>query len=121
MRIISKHGVRDIFGAAFVHAPSYTGPEVWTVAEGAAVRGKPSQPTPNRILRGERAAKMTEVILIADATGCTVAQLTGRGVADRARCAAPATYESSMTSMRQRLLHFMELDAFLDDQAIPAA
>lgn len=80
-----------------------------------------SQPTLNRILTGERAAKMTEIILIADATGCTVAQLTGSGVADRVRCAARATNGSSMAAMRQRLLHFMELDALLDDHAIPAA
>lgn len=79
-----------------------------------------SQSTLNRILMGERAAKMTEIILIADATGCTVAQLTGDGVAGRVRCAARATNGSSMKAMRQRLLHFMELDAFLDDHAIPA-
>lgn len=66
-------------------------------------------------------AAMTEIILIADATGCTVAQLTGSGVADRVRCAARATNRSSMSSMRQRLLHFMELDGFLDDHAIPAS
>lgn len=78
-----------------------------------------SQPTLSRILSGDRAAKMTEVILIADATGCTVAQLTGSAVADRVRCAARATNGVNMASMRQRLLHFMELDAYLDDQAIP--
>lgn len=80
-----------------------------------------SQSTLNRILKGERVAKMSEIILIADATGCTVAQLTGRGVADQVRCAARSTNGSSMVAMRQRLLHFMELDAFLDDHAIPAA
>lgn len=79
-----------------------------------------SQPTLSRILTSERVAKMTEIILIADATGCTVAQLTGGGVAGRVRCAARATNGSSMVAMRQRLLHFMELDAFLDDHAIPA-
>ena len=78
-----------------------------------------SQSTLHRILNGERVAKMPEIILIADATGCTVAQLTGSAVADRVRCAARATNGSGMTSMRQRLLHFMELDSFLDDHAIP--
>lgn len=78
-----------------------------------------SQATLNRVLTGERSAKMTEIILIADATGCTIAQLTGSAVAQRVQCAARATNGSSMEAMRQRLLHFMELDAYLDDQAIP--
>lgn len=78
-----------------------------------------SQSTLNRILTGKRAAKMTEIIQIADATGCTVAQLTGTAIADRVQCAARATSGSTMESMRQRLLHFIELDAYLDDQAIP--
>jgi len=80
-----------------------------------------SQATLNRILSGERTAKMTEVIQIADAIGCTVAQLTGSAVAERVLCAARATNGSSMTTMRQRLLHFIELDAYLDDQGISAA
>lgn len=79
-----------------------------------------SQSTLSRMLAGNRPAKMTEIILIADATGCTVAQLTGTAVADRVQCAARATNGSAMDSMRQRLLHFIELDAYLDDQAIPA-
>jgi len=80
-----------------------------------------SQATLSRILNGERVAKMPEIILIADATGCTVAQLTGSAVAARVQCAARAANGSSMASMRQRLLHYMELDAYLDDHAIPAA
>lgn len=79
-----------------------------------------SQPTLNRILTGAREAKLPEIILIADATGCTVAQLTGTGVIQRVECVARATNGSSMETMRQRLLHFMELDAYLDDQAIAA-
>lgn len=80
-----------------------------------------SQATLNRILTGGRPAKMTEIILIADATGCTVAQLTGSAVAGRVQCAARATNGSSMGSMRQRLLHFMELDAYLADHGIFAS
>jgi transcriptional regulator with XRE-family HTH domain len=79
-----------------------------------------SQSTLSRILTGKRAAKMTEIIQIADATGCTVAQLTGTAIADRVQYAARATNGSAMEKMRQRLLHFIELDAYLDDQAIPA-
>lgn len=78
-----------------------------------------SQATLNRILGGDRVAKMPEIILIADAVGCTVAQLTGSPVAGRVYCAARSTNGANMDSMRQRLLHFMELDAYLDDYAIP--
>lgn len=77
-----------------------------------------SQPTLHRILTGERVAKMPELILIADAVGCTVSQLAGSDLVGRVQCSGRATDGSSMDVMRQRLLHFMELDAYLDDQAI---
>ncbi|MPV51357.1 helix-turn-helix domain-containing protein [Pseudactinotalea sp. HY160] len=77
-----------------------------------------SQSTLSRILSGKRTAKMTEIILIAEATGCTVGQLTGTLIADRVEYAARATNDSEMEKMRRRLLHFIELDAYLDDQAI---
>lgn len=80
-----------------------------------------SQSTLSRIIAGDRVAKLPEVVAIAWATGHTVAQLTGAGiVADRAQCAARATNDSGMDGMRQSLLHFLELDDYLDDQAIPA-
>lgn len=80
-----------------------------------------SQSTLSRIIAGERVAKMDEIVAIAWATGHTVAQLTGtETVADRAQCAARATNGASMEGMRQTLLHYLELDAYLDDQAIPA-
>lgn len=80
-----------------------------------------SQPTLSRIISGDRAAKMPEVVAIAWATGHTVAQLTEAGtVADRVQCAARATNDSDMDRMREALLHFLELDNYLDDQAIPA-
>lgn len=80
-----------------------------------------SQSTLSRIISGDRVAKMPEVVAIAWATGHTVAQLTGvRTVADRAQCAARATNDSGMDSMRETLLHFLELDDYLNDQAIPA-
>lgn len=79
-----------------------------------------SQPTLSRIISGDRAAKMPEVVAIAWATGHTVAQLAGTGTAaDRAQCAARATHDSGMDRMREALLHFLELDDYLDDQAIP--
>lgn len=78
-----------------------------------------SQPTLSRILSGARTPKMDEVIRLAAATGCTVPQLTGGAVAQRVQCAARATNGSTMESMRSRLLHFLELADYLDDQGIP--
>lgn len=80
-----------------------------------------AQPALSRILSGTRSPKMTEIMQIAAALGCTVAQLTGTAIADRVRCAAQSASDPAMDTMRQRLLHFIELDAYLDDQAIPAA
>lgn len=80
-----------------------------------------SQSTLSRIISGHRVAKMPEIMEIARATGHTVAQLTGAGtVAERARCAARATNDSGMDGMREALLHFLELNDYLADQAIPA-
>lgn len=41
-------------------------------------------------------------------------------MAERAQCAARATNASGMDGMREALLHFLELDDYLDDLAIPA-
>jgi transcriptional regulator with XRE-family HTH domain len=80
-----------------------------------------SQSTLSRIISGDRVAKLPELVAIAWATGHTVAQLTGTGtVADRVQCAARSTNGSGMQGMRTALLHFLELDDYLDDQAIPA-
>jgi transcriptional regulator with XRE-family HTH domain len=80
-----------------------------------------SQSTLSRIITGDRVAKMPEVIAIAWATGHTVAQLTGTTtVANRVQCAARATNGATMARMHETLLHFLELDDYLDDQAISA-
>lgn len=79
-----------------------------------------SQSTLSRILSGDRPIKTPELIAIAAATGCTVAQLTDHAIANRVLCAARATDGATMNAMRQRVLHFMELDAYLDEHAIPA-
>lgn len=79
-----------------------------------------SQPTLSRVVSGQRAAKMPELIAIAWATGVTVAELTGTGtVAERAECVARATNHTDMDRMREALLHFLELDDYLSAQAIP--
>ena len=81
-----------------------------------------SQPTLSRIISGDRPAKMPEIVAIAWATGHTVAQLTGlETVADRAQCAARATNDCGMATMRETLLHYLALDDYLDEQAISAA
>ena len=70
------------------------------VAAGLSQRGLAdatgiSQPTLSRIISGNRVAKLPEIVLIAQATGYTVAQLTGtETVADRVQCAAQATNDS---------------------------
>lgn len=86
-----------------------------------AERTNISQATLSRIINGERTPTMPEIILIADATGCTVAQLTGTDLANRVQYAARTTRSSSATAMRERLLHFLEIDAYLEDQGITAA
>jgi hypothetical protein len=65
---------------------------------------------------------MPELVAIAWATGVMVTELAGPGtVAERAQCAARATGDASMEGMREALLHFLVLDDYLADHAIPAA
>src|ERR1700722_3492175 len=81
-----------------------------------------SQPTLSRIISGNRTAKMPELVAIAWATGVMVTELTGPGtVAERVQCAARCTSDAGMEGMREALQHFLELDDYLADQAIPAA
>ena len=80
-----------------------------------------SQATLSRVVSGHRAAKIPELIQIADATGVTVAFLTGSDASERVQFAARATNGSAMEQMHEQLLHFIELDAYLDDQAIFAS
>jgi transcriptional regulator with XRE-family HTH domain len=80
-----------------------------------------SQPTLSRIISGERVAKVPEFVAIAAATGHTLAELTGHSrVAERAQSAARAISWASMEAMGRELLHYLELDAYLDEQGIPA-
>ena len=80
-----------------------------------------SQSTLSRVISGQRAAKMPELVAIGWATGVTVAELAGTGtVAERVEGAARATNHADMDGMREALLHFLELDDYLSGQAIPA-
>lgn len=77
------------------------------------------QATLSRIMSGGRTAKMNEIVSIAWALGCTVAELTGSSrVRDRVQYAARATEQADMHTMREELLHYLELDAYLADQGI---
>ncbi|OLT23355.1 transcriptional regulator [Actinomadura sp. CNU-125] len=80
-----------------------------------------SQSTLSRIISGDRVAKMPEIVQIAQATGHTIPQLTGTGtVTERVQYAARATNGCGMEGMREALLGFLELNDYLDDQAVPA-
>lgn len=80
-----------------------------------------SQSTLSRVISGQRAAKMPELVAIAWATGVTVGELAGTGtVAERVECAARTTNHADMDGMREALLHFLELDDYLASHATPA-
>lgn len=73
----------------------------------------------SRITNGERKAKTTELMLIAKATGRTYAELTGGGTREeQVQWAARSTAGSSMEGMKKSVLHFIDLDQYLSDQAI---
>lgn len=60
-------------------------------------------------------------MLIAEATGTMLAELTGVGyVGDRAQSAARATDGADMDVMRRELIAYLELNAYLEDQAVPS-
>lgn len=51
-----------------------------------------------------------------------MAELTGAStVPDRKQCVARATNDAGMDQMRDALLHSLELDDYLDGQAIPSS
>ena len=84
-----------------------------------AARAGLSQATLSRIINGERVAKLPEVVALARATGWSVAALTGGSVvAERAECAARVTNDSTGEDLHSSLLHFLELDAYLEDQVV---
>jgi transcriptional regulator with XRE-family HTH domain len=84
-----------------------------------AVRSGVAQTTLSRIEQGVQLAKMNEVLALASALGCAISQLTGRSsVEDRLEC-VPCGADHSMTEKtRRELSHYLELDAYLEDQGI---
>lgn len=84
-----------------------------------AARTGITQPTLSRTIAGTRVPKMNELVAISNATGFLLHELTGSSpISGQVRCAARAANGAAMDSMYQQLLHFLELDAFLDDQGI---
>jgi transcriptional regulator with XRE-family HTH domain len=74
----------------------------------------------SRIEAGERSVKANELASIAWALGCTVSELTRISpVRGRALCVARASEGSDMEGIRSELIHYLELDAYLEDQGIP--
>ncbi|TDD89330.1 XRE family transcriptional regulator [Actinomadura darangshiensis] len=103
-------------GAQIEHARGAAGLSQRALSDATGI----SQPILSRIISGDRAAKMPELVVTAWSTGHTIAQLTGTGtVADRAQCAVRATNDFGMDRMREALLSFLELDDYLRDHAIP--
>jgi len=85
-----------------------------------AARSDVAQATLSRIEQGARSAKMNEILAMAWALGCPVSELTGLSVvAERLECVARATDSSTMEVMQRELSHYLELDAYLEDQGIP--
>lgn len=79
-----------------------------------------TQTTLSRIESGKREAKMNEIVSLAWVLGSSVAELTGHSdVRDRVECIARATDDANMDDIRRELTHYLELDAYLEDQGIP--
>lgn len=78
-----------------------------------------SQATLSRIESGERPLKMSEIILISGALGCSVSEISEHSaVRDRVVCFARAENGNDMSELRRELVHLLELDAYLDEYGI---
>ena len=83
---------------------------------GLALETGISEVTLSRITSEKRAPKTTELVAIARATGTTVTELMGMGcVTERVQCSSQNAHEARL---REKLLYFFELDAYLEDQVI---
>lgn len=78
-----------------------------------------SQATLHRIERGTRTPKMPELIALSDALGCMLSEIsTHSPVRDRVVCFARSENDSDMEGLHRELVHYLELDAYLDEQGI---
>jgi transcriptional regulator with XRE-family HTH domain len=102
-------------GARIVRARERLGISQRTLAGKAGL----SQSTLSRIESGERTPKMSEIILVADALGCSVSEISEHSaVRDRVVCFARAENGCDMSGLRGELVHLLELDAYLDEYGI---
>lgn len=77
-----------------------------------------SQPTLHRIEQGTRPPKMPEMIALSRALGCPLSEISEHSpVRDRVVCFARA--ENPPAPLHGELVHFLELDAYLDEQGVP--
>ena len=86
----------------------------------AALALEVSQPTYSRIESGERPLAGDELVILADLFGVRAAAITGLpGVRERARFAARTDGSAAaMTTMREKLCAYLELDAYLTSQGV---
>lgn len=103
-------------GGRVVRARERAGLSQRSLADRAGI----SQPTLSRVENGAREPKLNEVLAVAWATGSSVTEITGRSdVRARVRCVARATGDATMEAMHAELIHFLEVDAFLDEMGVP--
>ncbi|GLZ41229.1 helix-turn-helix transcriptional regulator [Actinokineospora sp. NBRC 105648] len=88
-----------------------------------ADRAELSQATLNRVELGARKPKMPELVALARALGCSLSEISEHSpVRDRVVCFARAenrNAENQMAGLRRELVHFLELDAYLEEQGVP--
>lgn len=77
-----------------------------------------SQSAISRIVSAQKMPTVPELHLLAEATGYRIDQLTGTAVADRLEYAARSTDGAGMQTMTEKLTYYLELDAYLDEQAV---
>ena len=82
-----------------------------------------SQPTYSRIEAGDRPLAGDELVILADLFGVRAATITGvPALRERARYAARTDGSSAaMSTMREKLYAYLELDAYLTSQGITSA
>ncbi|WP_209448147.1 helix-turn-helix domain-containing protein [Rhodococcus qingshengii] len=75
--------------------------------------------TLSRIIAGTQPAKANELLALAMALGCNLAELAGiTTTADRLQCGVRPDSGANFEEMREQLLQFFELNSYLDEQGI---
>ncbi|WP_179229108.1 helix-turn-helix domain-containing protein [Parenemella sanctibonifatiensis] len=81
-----------------------------------------SQPTYSRLEAGTRPVAGDELVALADRFGVRASTIAGLADVEARVCYAARTDvpTSTMAAMRERLFDYLELDAYLTDQGVPA-